>query len=140
MMPEKKKRRSPKRIDKSLYVLEEWMEQTEEILAQRPSWNLKNCTMEPLREIGMTATEVIMTVDLPFTLENTVQVRPTDNSLEILAQMKRKLHLHELGVSHHIGEIQKFHCHVQIPVPVKMDRMSIKYKKGILEIHIPRKH
>jgi HSP20 family molecular chaperone IbpA len=138
-MPERKKRKSPNVVDEYFGEIEEWAEQMDETLAQKPSWSLKDCTMEPLREINMTATEVIVTVDLPLTQESAVQVRPTDNSLEISAKMRRKLHLHELGISYHRGEIQKFQCHIRIPVPVNMDKMSIKYKKGMLEVHMPRK-
>jgi HSP20 family molecular chaperone IbpA len=138
-MPQRKKRRSPNVVGEYFGEIEEWVERMDETLAQKPSWNLKDCTMEPLREINMTATEVIVTVDLPLTQESAVQVRPTDNSLEISAKMRRKLHLHELGISYHRGEIQKFHCHIRIPVPVNMDRMSIKYKKGMLEVHMPLK-
>lgn len=138
-MRERKKRRSPNVVDEYFGGIEEWAERMDETLAQKPSWNLKDCTMEPLREINMTATEVIVTVDLPLTQESAVQVRPTDNSLEISAKMRRKLHLHELGISYHRGEIQKFQCHIRIPVPVNMDKMSIKYKKGMLEVHMPRK-
>lgn len=126
--------------DRYLEDLENWAEELDETLMQKPSWDLKNFSMEPLREINVAASEVIVTADLPFTKEDSVQVRPTDNSLEILAQMRRKLHLHELGVSHHIGEIRKFHFYMRIPVPVDMSKMSIKYKKGILEIHMPRTH
>ena len=138
-MPETKKRRSANVIDAYFGEIEDWAERMNETLAQKPSWNLKDCTMEPLREINMTAAEVIVTVDLPLTEESAVQVRPTDNSLEISAKMRRKLHLHELGISYHRGEIQKFHCHIRIPVPVNMNKMSIKYKKGMLEVHMPRK-
>jgi len=138
-MPRKKKSRTANVVDEYFGEIEEWAERMDETLAQKPSWNLKDCTMEPLREINMTATEVIVTVDMPLTEESAVQVRPTGNSLEISAKMRRKLHLHELGISYRRGEIQEFHCHIRIPVPVNMDKMSKKYKKGMLEVHIPRK-
>lgn len=138
-MLEKKKRRSFDFIDAYFEDFERWVERMDEMFTQKPCWNLRNCTMEPLREINMTATEVIVTADLPLTEESTVQVRPIDNSLEISAKMRRKLRLHELGISQYQGEIEKFRCHVHIPVPVNMDKMGIKYKKGILEVHLPRK-
>jgi HSP20 family molecular chaperone IbpA len=128
-------------IDEYFADLEEWVEKFGETLAERPSWNLRNCSIEPLREMVVTPTEVLITVDLPFTSKDTVKVEPVSkNSLEISAKMKRKIRLDDLGVTHCKGELQKFHCHVRIPVPVKMDKMDIQYKKGILEIHLPRKH
>jgi len=136
---EKRKRGNSKVVDEYFGEIEEWAERMNETLAYKPSWDLKDCAIEPLREIKMTATEVITTVDLPLTDESAVHVTPTDNSLEISANMRRKLHLHELGICYHRGEIQKFYCHIRIPVPVDMNNMSIKYKKGILEIHMPRR-
>jgi HSP20 family molecular chaperone IbpA len=128
-------------IDEYFADLEEWVEKFGETLTERPSWNLRNCSIEPLREIVVTPTEVSITVDLPFTSKGTVKVEPVSkNSLEVSAKMKRKIRLDDLGVTHCKGEFQKFHCHMRIPVPVKMDKMDIHYKKGILEIHLPRKH
>jgi HSP20 family molecular chaperone IbpA len=128
-------------IDEYFEDLERWAERFGETLVQMPSWNLKNCTIEPLRETLVTPTEVIVTVDLPYTRKDTVHAKPVSNtSLEISAKMKQKIRLDDLGVIHCKGEFQRFHCHIRIPVPVNMKNMDIHYKKGILEIHLPRKH
>jgi HSP20 family molecular chaperone IbpA len=88
----------------------------------------------------ITPTEVVVTVDLPLTFENKVQVKPLDeNTLEISAEMKRKVRFSELGITHCEGEFQKLHCHSRVPVPVRMSKMKIRFKKGILEVHLPRK-
>jgi HSP20 family molecular chaperone IbpA len=111
------------------------------MLIERPSWNQKNSTIEPLRNTIVTPTEVIVTVDLPLTKENAVQVKPLDeNTLEISARMNRKITFKEMGITHYEGEFQKLHCHSRISVPVQMGKMKIRFKKGILEIHLPRKH
>ena len=141
MVPIKKKHSISEMIDEYFRNLDKWTEQFEESLVQRPSWNLKACTIEPLREILVTPTEVIVTVDLPYTEKNAVKVKPVNKtSLEITAKMKRKIRLDELGMTHCKGEFQKFHCHIRIPVSVKMDQMETQFKRGILEIHLPRKH
>ena len=115
-------------------------ERWRETFFERPSWNLKAGTMEPLKDMKVTSTEVVVTVDLPLTVESSLQVKPLDEeTLEISAKMKRTVHFKEFGVTHHKGEFQRFHSHVRVPVPVKMDDIKIKFKKGLLEIHIPRK-
>ncbi len=115
-------------------------ERWRETFFERPSWNLKAGTMEPLKDMKVTSTEVVVTVDLPLTVESSLQVKPLDEeTLEISAKMKRTVHFKEFGVTHHKGEFQRFHCHTRVPVPVKMDDMKIKFKKGLLELHIPRK-
>ena len=139
-MSTKRKRSIFEIISEYFENLEEMTEQLEEAWIERPSWNCRSCTMEPLRNITVTPTEVIVTVDLPLTEENTVQVKPVEkNTLEITARMKRKIRFEDLGITHHKGEFQTFHCQTRIPVQVHMDKMHFRFKKGILEIHLPRK-
>jgi HSP20 family molecular chaperone IbpA len=140
-MATKRKRSIFDVIDEYFDDLEEWAERFRETLVERPSWNQKTCTMEPLRDIMVTLREVIVTVDLPYTEENMIQVKPVDkNVIQISANMKRKIRLDDFGITQYRGEFQKLHCHTRIPVPVDMDKMEIRFKKGILEIRLPRKH
>ncbi len=128
-------------LDRYFTDLKEELERWGETLMEAPSWDTKTCEMEPLHDMKVTPTEVVVTMDLPFTTENKVQVKPVDiNTLEISAEMKRKVDLSEFGITHYQGEFKKFYCQSHIPVPVRMDKMKINFKKGILEIHLPRKH
>ena len=121
--------------------LEEWTERLREASIEKPSWNHRACTMEPLRDIMVTPTEVIVTVDLPFAEENTIMVKPMGrDTIEILAKMKRKIRLNDFGITHYKGEFQTLHCRTRIPVPVYTDKMEVHFKKGILEIHLSRKN
>jgi len=120
--------------------MEKWADQVRETLSERPCWDLKTCAIEPLREITVKPTEVMVTVDLPYANKETVRVEAVDaSSLEISAEMKKKIRLTELGVTHRQGVIQRFHAWIRIPVSVNMDKMKIEHKKGILEIRLPRK-
>jgi len=128
-------------MDEYFENLEEWAERFRESLIERPSWNCRACTMEPLRDMMVTHDKVIVTVDLPYSEENTVQVKPVSkDTIEISAKMKRKVSFDDFGITHYKGEFQKLHCQTRIPVPVHMDRMEVRFKKGILEIHLTRKH
>jgi HSP20 family molecular chaperone IbpA len=121
--------------------LEEWTEKFRESLIEKPSWNCRACTIEPLRDIMVTPTEVTVTVDLPYAEENKIKVRPiSKDTIEILAKMKQKVRFDDFGITQYKGEFQTLHCQTHIPVPVDMDKMEIRFKKGILEIRMPRKH
>ena len=127
-------------IDEYFEDMEKWVEQVRETLTEKPCWDLKTCAIEPLREITVTPKEVTVTVDLPYAKRETVKVEAVDAaSLEICAEMKRKIRLNELGVTHRRGVIQRFHGWIRIPVTVDMNNMKIQHKKGILEIKLPRK-
>jgi HSP20 family molecular chaperone IbpA len=137
----RKKRSVGNVVDRYFEGLEREFERWERTFIERPSWNLKTCAIQPLSDMRVTATEVIMTVDLPLTQEKTVEVKPLDDrTLEISAKMKRKIQFKELGITHRKGEFHKLHCHMRLPVPVQTNKMHVDFKKGILEIHIPRKH
>ena len=128
-------------IDEYFESLEAWAERVRETFFERPSWNCRTCTIEPLRDIMVTSDEVIVTVDLPYAEQNTIQVKPVGkDTIEISAKMRRKVSLDDFGITHHRGEFQRFHCRTRIPVPVYMERMEIRLKRGILEIRLPRKH
>ena len=127
-------------IDEYFEEMEKWVDQVRETLSERPCWDLKTCAIEPLREITVKPTEVIVTVDLPYADKKTVKVEAADgSSLEISAEMKKKIRLTELGITHRQGVIQRFHAWIRVPVVVNMDKMKIEHKKGILEIKLPRK-
>jgi HSP20 family molecular chaperone IbpA len=139
-MSTKRKRSIMDILDNYFEELEEEFEKWRETLIERPSWNQRACTMEPLRYMRVTPTEVIVTVDLPLTKENSIQVKPIDKStIEILATMKRKIRFTDFGITHYKGEFQKLHCHLRVPVPVRMEKMELHFKKGMLEIRLPRK-
>lgn len=112
----------------------------ESSIAERPSWNAQSCCLEPLCSVFVTPNEVIVTADLPNTNPDTIEIRPTNaDTIEIKAEMKRKIRFDELGITHRKGEFQYFHCQTNIPVLVNMERVRTEFKRGILEIHIPRK-
>ena len=136
----KRKRSVSEIIDQYFADFDKWAESFREVFADKPSWDLRNCSIEPLRDMTVTPSEVLVTVDLPFTSKNTVRVEPVgSNALEITAKMNRKIRLDDLGITYCRGEFRKFHSHLLIPVSVNMRKMDVQYKKGILEIHIPRK-
>lgn len=128
-------------VDEYFENIEAWAERFSEAFMEKPSWNCRKCTIEPLRDIMLTSDEVIVTVDLPYAEQNTIKVKPiSKDTIEISAEMRRKLSFDDFGITHYKGEFERFHCQTKIPVPVYMDRMEIRFKRGILEIRLPIKH
>ena len=128
-------------VDDYFSGVDRWADRFESVYAERPSWNLRDSSIEPLREIAVTPTEVFVTIDLPFTKKVDVKVKPVGtSSIEITAKMNRTFKLDDLGVTYSKGVFRKYHSHLHIPVPVNMKKMVVDYKKGILEVHLPRKH
>ncbi|MCK4433968.1 Hsp20/alpha crystallin family protein [Candidatus Bathyarchaeota archaeon] len=53
--------------------------------------------------------------------------------------MKRKIRFYDFGITYYKCEFRTLHCQTRIPVPGHTDRMEARFKKGNLEIHLPRK-
>lgn len=112
----------------------------EPAFAEHPSWDVRSCCLEPLCSVFVTPDEVIVTADLPNINQDTIKVTPINaDALEIKAKMRRKIRFDQFGITHRKGEFQFFRCQASIPMPVNMDRIKTKFKRGILEIHLPRK-
>ncbi len=62
-----------------------------------------------------------------------------ENLIEISAKMKHKVKFGDFGISHREGEFSSFRSRAHIPVPIETKRMKIHFKRGILEVHLPRK-
>ncbi|HML02433.1 MAG TPA: Hsp20/alpha crystallin family protein [Candidatus Bathyarchaeia archaeon] len=135
-----------KKKSQSIYdLIREYLKEAEELRRgfpsmERPSWDLRACTLEPLSNIFVATREVIITADLPFVQSNSVMVEPISNDrLEITAEMKRKFTSKDLGMAHHRGEFSTFSCQTRIPVPVDLKHMQTSFRRGVLEIRMPRK-
>jgi HSP20 family protein len=107
---------------------------------ERPSWDERTCCLEPLCSVFVTPDEVVVTADLPNINADTIEVTPIDeDTLEIKAEMKRSVRFDEFGLTHRAGEFRFFRCQTNIPVAVDMNRMKTEFKRGILEVRLPRK-
>ncbi len=120
---------------------ETWVEEMiESVTAERPSWDTRACCLEPLCNVSITIDEVEVTADLPNTNPESIKVEATgEDSIAIKADMKRKLRFDDFGITHRRGEFSSLRCQVRIPVPVDTKRMQINFKRGILQIRLPRK-
>jgi HSP20 family protein len=123
---------------------EDWETFADELLKsarmERPSWDIESRCLEPLCNVFVSANEVVVTADLPSIDPKTIKVEAANaNMIEITASMKRKIRFRDFGITHREGEFTSFRCHVHIPVSVDMKKMDTKFKRGILEVRIPRK-
>lgn len=112
----------------------------ESALVERPSWDLQSCCLEPLCSVFVSTDEVVVTADLPNIDPQNIKVEAAgEDVIEITAEMKRKVHFEDFGITHRQGEFSAFHCQTRIPVPVNIKQMKTQFKRGILEVHLPRR-
>jgi HSP20 family molecular chaperone IbpA len=102
-------------------------------------WNVSSACIQPLYNLFVALTEVVLTVDLPYVNEKTVKLQmPNEDSLEVYAETTRKITFKELGAKHRHGEFTCYRAMIRMPVPVDHKRVTKKFKRGLLEVHISR--
>jgi HSP20 family molecular chaperone IbpA len=103
------------------------------------SWNETAESIEPLYNITVGSSEVIVTMDLPYVNPEEVTLKlPADDVIEIYANTKRRITFADMGVSHRRGQFKSYHTRIHMPVPVVESGMTSKFKRGVLEIRLPR--
>lgn len=102
-------------------------------------WNVAEACIEPLHNLTMAATEVVLTLDLPYVNQKQVKLScPADDVLEVYAETTRKITFKDLGAKHRHGEFTCYHARIRIPVPFDENGIKTHFKRGVLEVHLPR--
>ncbi len=103
------------------------------------AWNEAAQSIEPLYNIAVGSSEVIVTVDLPYVDPQQVAIKlPADDTIEISANTKRRITFADLGVRHRGGQFKSYHALIHMPVQVVESGMTSKLKRGVLEVRLPR--
>ena len=127
--------------------MREYMEELESLademferFIERPSWDVSTQSLEPLCDVLVRSDSVIVTADLPKVDQESIRISGiSDTLIEITAKMKIKINFEDLGVTHRRGEFTCFSCRVPLPVPVDISKAKARFRKGILEVMLPRK-
>jgi HSP20 family molecular chaperone IbpA len=118
---------------------EETMTPSEISTIHASGWNIATACIEPLYNLMVGATEVILTIDLPYVNQKQVKLGcPADDVLEIDAETSRKITFKELGIKHRHGEFTCYHARIRTPFPIDETKIKTKFKRGVLEVHLPR--
>ena len=103
------------------------------------TWNEAAQCIEPLYNITVGSNEVIVTMDLPYVNPEEINLKlPADDTVEIDANTKRRITFADMGVRHRGGQFKSYHAVVHMPVPVVESGMTSRFKRGVLEIRLPR--
>lgn len=115
-------------------------EALESFFVERPAWDVRRSCIEPLMDVFVGPDEVIITMDMPLVKPETIRVRPVEEGLiEVVAEMKKAIRPRDLGVVHIDGEIREMRARARVPVPVETKSLRFVFRKGILEVRLPRR-
>ena len=82
---------------------------------------------------------MIVTVDMPFVNAKKVKLGYSeDNVLEVYAETSRTITFKALGAKHRHGEFKSYHARIRLPVRINDKKITSRFKRGVLELHLPR--
>jgi len=108
-----------------------------EVLAREPvrfvGWR------EPLADIKETPEEVIVEIELPGMNKDDIQLKATEDYLEVKAEAKKLIDEKHEGFYRKERSYRGFYRKILLPTKVKPEDARAKYENGVLTIVLPKK-
>jgi len=107
-------------------------------LASMPELSAKLEWREPLVDMKETEDSVIIEVELPGLNKEDIQLKATDDSLEIKGESKKIVEEAKEGFIRKERSYRGFYRRISLPIKVKPEEAKAKYENGILRVELPK--
>ncbi len=104
----------------------------------RSSW-MEDGKLEPLHEIEDRGDAFVLTFDLPNVRKEDVEVKTTEDTVEVSARMQRAVCWERWGCVQRSVSFEAFKKTVRLPEKVNAEEAKATLKNGILQIILPKK-
>ena len=104
----------------------------------RSSW-MQDGKLEPLHEIEDRGDAFVLTFDLPNVRKEDVEVKTTEDTVEVSARMQRAVCWERWGCVQRSVSFEAFKKTVRLPEKVNAEEAKATLKNGILQIILPKK-
>jgi HSP20 family protein len=94
---------------------------------------------EPLLDVQETDTHVIVTAEFPGIDREDIDVKVTDDRVEMRAQANHEVTDEKEGFTAYGRRYLGFYKAIPLPTPVHSDEAKTTYKNGVLEVTLPKK-
>ncbi|WP_456321548.1 Hsp20/alpha crystallin family protein [Palaeococcus sp. (in: euryarchaeotes)] len=95
---------------------------------------------EPFVDIFDEGGEIVVTAELPGVDKKDIKIKIKDNVLYLEAQVRKERKLEKEGAVRVERYYSGYRRTIKLPVEVIPERAKARYKNGILEIKLPKKH
>ena len=92
----------------------------------------------PPTDITETENEIVVTTDIPGVSREDIDLRISEDALEISAQVKREEKEEDRGYLRQERSYKRFYRRLPMPVTVKPEEAKATCNNGVLEIRIPK--
>jgi len=104
-----------------------------------PMFDLRSRSLEPLVDVREEVDEIVVTVDLPYVRsKEDIDVRFSGGQLIIEARMCRHVRYPVMGGCRD-AEFNRFRTSIPLPNDVEIEGAKAVFRRGILEVRIPRR-
>lgn len=133
-------------MDEFFSMFEKWRKEMENSFKKlfnqqffkRPLSTFKNF-IQPLSDIKETQNNIIVTADLPGIDKKDIQLKVTENTIEIKAEKSKKLEQKRKDYYSLERSYGGFYRALTLPCKVKPEKAKAELKNGVLKITIPKK-
>ena len=153
MAKEREYERDPQRRDLALWrpsrmwsemdrMFEEFRRDMDEFLGRPRTWmpgGLALPVRRPAVNIEDTGKSLVVTAELPGISKEGLDLKVTDDSLEIRAEARNETEERREGYVHRERSASSFHRHMTLPAPVDLNGAEARLEDGILRIELPKR-
>ncbi len=90
-------------------------------------------------DIMETDSELVITTDMPGLNKDDIQIKVSEDSIEISSEVKREEKEEEKGYIRRERVYRKFYRKLPLPTAVDAEKAKASYKNGVLEVRLPKK-
>ena len=94
---------------------------------------------EPLVDLVDKGNELLLTAELPGIPKEKIDIKVSENSVEIKAEEKAEKEEKEEGYIHRERSYQGFYRKISLPEEVAADKAKAEMKNGVLNVTMPKK-
>jgi HSP20 family molecular chaperone IbpA len=109
------------------------------IFSFEPMWDIQAHTIMPLYDMKETRESLIVHVDLPYVEKDAIQLRVDEGSIDLSAELRRPIRYERWGTAQRDCEFRKLSATIMLPTEIESDRVTSKFRDGVLTIELPKK-
>ena len=112
----------------------------DETYVARPLMDVGQCILEPLTDVRETMDDILVMVDLPLVdKKEDIDIQLLERKLEIRAKTRKPICFERWGTVQRRTRFNEFRKTVELPTDVESEGVRATFKKGVLQILIPKK-
>jgi HSP20 family protein len=109
------------------------------VFSFEPMWDMQAHTLMPLYDIRETRESLIVHVDVPYVEKEAIQLRVDERSIDLSAELRYPIRYERWGTEQRDCDFRRLSATIALPTEIDPDRVTSKFREGVLTIELPKK-